>query len=456
MMEFFTLPEDWSADYDGWIVVVAILAAVTCAVPGCFLLVRRQSMLGDAVSHAVLPGIGLGYLISGTRESSWMFFGAAIAGIATAALAQLLHTVGRVDRNASLGVVFTTFFALGLLLITQTADSVHLDPSCVLYGQIEYTPLDMVMVFGVDVPRAALVLGVVCGINILVVAVLWKELVIASFDPSLARSQGVSPLIIQQVLMVLVAATCVAAFESVGSILVVALLAAPAAVARLVCDRFGWMLPIAVGVAVVTAVLGQVLAMSVPRLIFEDVQDASISGSIAVVAGGMVVAAAVFAPKRGVVARFINVARLRLRTMEEDILGTLYRREAEGRTAESFREHLVAVGAMGSANHTQRGASWMVSIALRRLWKRGLLASRVEPTLTAAGRREAVNLVRTHRLWEKYFQRDAALPPSRWHDRAMDFEHLSDPEVLEQLESIAGDSATDPHGRAIPPSAKDD
>lgn len=453
-MEFFSLPADWSAEYDGWIVVVAILAAITCAVPGCFLLVRRQSMLGDAVSHAVLPGIGLGYLVSGTRESTWMFLGAAIAGIATAAAAQLLHTVGRVDRNASLGVVFTTFFALGLLLIAQTADSVHLDPSCVLYGQIEYTPLDMVSVFGVDVPRAAIVLGVVCVINILVITALWKELVIASFDPALARSQGVPPMVVQQILMVLVAATCVAAFESVGSILVVALLAAPAAVARLVCDRFAWMLPIAVAAAAVAAVLGQLLAMSVPGLIFEDVQDASISGSIAVVAGAMVVVAALFAPKRGVVARFINVARLRLRTMEEDVLGTLYRREAEGRTAESFRNHMVSVGAMGPASQPHRGASWMLLLAIRRLRRRGLIVTGDEPTLSASGRREAVNLVRTHRLWEGYLARDAALPPSRWHERAMDFEHLDDPNVLEQLESTAGDPVTDPHGRVIPPSTK--
>lgn len=443
------LPVDWTADYDGWIAVVAILAAASCAIPGCFLLVRRQSMLGDAVSHAVLPGIGLGYLISGTRESSWMFLGAAIAGVATAVTAQILHAVGRVERNASLGVVFTTFFALGLLLISQTADTVHLDPSCVLYGQIEYTPLDTMHLGGFDVPRAAMVLACVFLINAFVVGVLWKELVIASFDPAVARAQGVPPVIVQQLLMVLVAATCVAAFESVGSILVVALLAAPAAVARLLSDRLSRMIPIALVVAVMAAVLGQLLALSVPRWIFTGVEDASIAGSIAVVAGALVIVAVVLSPKRGVLARAFNVLQLRLRTMEEDVLGTLYRREAEGRTQASFREHMYTVGALRGPKH--RGASWMLPVAIRRLTKRGLLEEANEPTLTPGGRRAAVSLVRAHRLWEGFFARDAAFPPSRWHERAMDFEHLNDPAVMEQLEAIVGAETTDPQGRVIPP-----
>ena len=117
------LPE-WQWSYDGWIVVVISLVAVVCAIPGSFLLVRRQAMLGDAVSHAVLPGIAIGFLISGSRGGGWMLIGAVLAGLATAMLTQALRGIAGVDRGAALGEVFSTFFALGLVLIAQVADSV--------------------------------------------------------------------------------------------------------------------------------------------------------------------------------------------------------------------------------------------------------------------------------------------------------------------------------------------
>ncbi|MDB4430152.1 metal ABC transporter permease, partial [Akkermansiaceae bacterium] len=153
----------WTENDTG-IMLVGILCAMACALPGCFLLLRRMSMMGDAISHAVLPGLAIAFLISHSRASWAMFVGAAIAGILTALFTQWITKFGKVDRGAAMGIVFTTLFAIGLILIKQTADHVDLDASCVLYGAIEHTPLDSVTLWEnatsvLRVPRAALVVG---------------------------------------------------------------------------------------------------------------------------------------------------------------------------------------------------------------------------------------------------------------------------------------------------------
>ena len=446
-------PTAWRADVDGWILLIAVLAAIACAIPGSFLLVRRQSMLGDAISHAVLPGIALGFLVSGTRESQWMFLGAAVAGVTTALLTQALSSMGRVDRGAAMGIVFTSFFAIGLVLIAQTADRVDLDPSCVLYGQIEVAPLDTIMLAGVEVPRAVVVLGSMVCASIVVILLMWKECVIASFDPAVAQSQGVAPGLVQQILMVLVAATCVAAFETVGSILVVSLLVAPPAAARLLTDRIAVLLPLAAVLAAATAVIGQFAALTLPGQIFPGAEDASIAGMIALVSGGLVLVAAIASPRRGVVSRWLNVQRIRLQTVEEDLLGALYRREAEGRGSPSLSMHLREIGAINGS--PARGSAWMLPVAKRQLSRKGLIEKFSAPVLTTRGRTVASALVRTHRLWEKYLADNISMPADHLHDAAMDLEHITSPDLARALEEQVGKSQKDPHGRKIPDSTAD-
>jgi len=137
---------NWTAN-DFHIILVGGLCAMACALPGTFLLLRRMSMMGDAISHAVLPGLAIAFLISGSRANIWMFLGAAIAGILTALFTQWITRFGKVERGAAMGIVFTTLFAIGLVLIRKAADHVDLDAACVLYGALEYTPLNMVTLF---------------------------------------------------------------------------------------------------------------------------------------------------------------------------------------------------------------------------------------------------------------------------------------------------------------------
>ena len=269
---------EWQWSYDGWIIVVTSLVALVCAIPGSFLLVRRQAMLGDAIAHAVLPGIAIGFLISGDLGGGWILTGAIIAGLATAMLTQWLRGAAGVDRGAALGVVFSTLFAIGLLLIARVANSVDLDPACVLYGQVELVPVDLVDFAGMQVPRAVPpLLAVLVGMS-LIVTILWKELLVSSFDVATAEAQGIPTLIVNQILMILVASACVVAFEAVGSILVVSLLITPAAIAILVTNRFLPLLVIASAIGVCFSVLGHVVAVAGPRTLFAHPGDVSTAG----------------------------------------------------------------------------------------------------------------------------------------------------------------------------------
>lgn len=291
---------NWTS-FDTWIVVVGTLCAVACALPGCFLVLRKMSMMGDAISHAVLPGLAVAFLITGTRSSVPMFLGAAIAGLLTALFTQWIMRFGNVDRGAAMGIVFTTLFAIGLLLIRRAADHVDLDPGCVLYGAIELTPLDTIGLGGFDIPRAALVNGGVLLSNLLVLTLFYKEFKLSSFDPDLADTLGYSSQFLHYLLMTLVAVTTVAAFESVGSIIVIAMLIVPPATALLLTHRLLPMLLIASGAAIIAAITGHLGALVVPG--WFGFESTTSSGMIALASGLIFLLAWLFSPDQGIVTR---------------------------------------------------------------------------------------------------------------------------------------------------------
>ncbi len=296
-------------EIDTWIVVIAVLCAVACALPGTFLVLRHMSMMGDAISHAVLPGLAVGFLLTGSRASVPMFLAAAAAGALTALFTQWISRFGNVDRGASMGIVFTTLFAIGLLLIRQAADHVDLDPGCVLYGAIELAALDTVTFLGMEVRRAVIVLGCILLLNLAFVLLLFKELRISAFDPELATTLGINASLMHYLLMVIVAVTTVAAFEAVGSIIVVAMFIVPSATAHLLTDRLPAMLAISAALAAIAAVIGHILAITVPT--WFGFEDASTSGMIAVTLGLMFGLCALFAPKYGYIARRLHRAHAR-------------------------------------------------------------------------------------------------------------------------------------------------
>lgn len=290
--------------FDTWIAVTGMLCAISCAIPGSFLVLRKMSMMGDAISHAVLPGLAIAFFATGARDSFPMFIGAAVVGILTALFTQWISKFGQVDRGAAMGIVFTTLFAIGLILIVRAADHVDLDPGCVLYGAIELTPLDMVSFGPFELPRAAAVNGATLLVNLAIVILLFKELRLSSFDPALADTLGFSSGFIHYLLMTMVAVTTVAAFESVGSIIVIAMLIVPAATALLITRRLIPMLFIAAAVGAASSWIGHFMAIRIPPLF--GVSDTTSSGMMAFAAGLLFTLAWIFAPHEGLVAQFLR------------------------------------------------------------------------------------------------------------------------------------------------------
>ncbi|MFN3745337.1 MAG: metal ABC transporter permease [Hyphomicrobiaceae bacterium] len=286
--------------------IIGTLASITCALVGNFLVLRRQSLVGDAVAHVALPGIVGAFLVTGTVAAGPMLIGAAIAAIIAVLLIELIRKIGNVEPGAAMGVVFTTMFAAGVLLLERTDTSrVHLDVEHALYGNLE----SLIWLAGeswaslIDpaalaelppqLPRLAIVLLAVAAF----IVVFWKELVIGTFDAAFAESIGARPAAVSYALVVMVAVAAVAAFDAVGSIIVIAMFICPPAAARLMTDRMGPQIVWSVAFAVLSAVLGYVLAGYGPLWLGAH-SSVSAAGMIATVSGIILLLCCLLGPRR--------------------------------------------------------------------------------------------------------------------------------------------------------------
>jgi manganese/zinc/iron transport system permease protein len=465
-MSFLEPLQSWSK-LDTWIVVVGALAAMACALPGSFLLLRRQSLMGDAISHTSLLGIVAGFVVSqGLVRAGWiapstepsirhlaMCAGAVVVGVLSAWLTESLQKLGNVESSAALGVVFTSLFALGLLLLRAIADNVDLDPDCVLYGTIETTVLETVG--GSGVPRAVVVNAVVLVFNLLLTIGLFKELRLSAFDPALGTTVGIPAHVMHYGLMGITAMTLVAAFESVGSILVIAMLIVPPATAYLLTDRLPRLIGLSVFIAALSSLLGHVGALTLPPLIF-DVSDASTAGMMAAAVGFLFVLAMCFGPRYGLLSRWCHHGLLKLRIAGEDVLGRLYRlEETPSSNADVERiANLPHVAASPDRATTLRDITtcslWarLATSALR--WRGWIVGRAAELHLTERGREAARQLVRSHRLWESFLAKHFVLGEGHFHESAEQVEHFLDGELIAELDQDLDRPGVDPHGRSIP------
>lgn len=261
-----------------YIILTATLFSISCGLIGCFLILRKMAMVGDAISHAVLPGIVLAFLISGSRDPFVMVIGAGLLGILTTFLIEFFHKKARLQTDASIGVTFTWLFALGIILISLYAGQVDLDQECVLYGEIAYVPIDLWISSDGTIlgPRALYISAILLFLLLIFLALGYRPLHLTTFDPDFAATIGVSVSLWHYLLMSAVSVTTVAAFESVGAILVVALFVVPPATAYLLTSKLKNMLWITVGLSFLSSLLGYYLAVLI---------DGSIAGAIVTVAG---------------------------------------------------------------------------------------------------------------------------------------------------------------------------
>lgn len=287
-------------------ILIGLLASIACALPGNFLLLRRQALIGDAISHVVLPGIVVAFLITGTVTAWPMMAGAALAAIIAVLMIETIKRLGRIEPGAAMGVVFTTLFAAGVLLLEQSdTSSVHLDVEHALYGNLESliwfdatgwgSLLDPEALAGLPPQLGRMALA--CIGLILFVVVLWKELAISTFDAVFAQAVGIRTRLVGFALVVATAIAAVAAFDAVGSIIVIAMFICPPASARLMTNSLHRQIWWSVGFATLSSVLGYVLAGYGPGWIGSP-NSVSAAGMIAAVSGAILGITCLVGPQR--------------------------------------------------------------------------------------------------------------------------------------------------------------
>jgi len=287
--------------------LVLLLTAAACSALGTFLILRRLSMMSDAISHTVLLGIVLAFFVTYDLGSPWLLLGAAVMGVVTVSLVELLGKTNLVKYDDAIGVVFPLLFAIAVILISKYAGNVHLDTDMVLMGEVIYAGLDTVPVFGHEIAVSALKMGGIFLLNAAFITLFYKELKLSTFDEETARLIGMATGAIFYGLMTLISLTTVAAFDAVGSILVISFFIAPAGTALLFTKRLHYALFLAVLFGLLSSAVGYGLAVHF---------NASMSGMCALVNMVIYVAAVLFHPK-GVLTKRLHQAHNKTRLRQE-------------------------------------------------------------------------------------------------------------------------------------------
>lgn len=283
------------------ILLVLIVTSISCALVGTFLLLRKLSMVSDAISHSVLLGIVLAYFITHDVTSPLLIIGACIFGVLTVLSIETISNTGLVKNDDAVGIFFPLFFSLAVILITKFARNVHLDIDIVLMGEVIMAPLKTIERFGLEIPKALSEMGIVLFLNTIFIIIFYKELKLTTFDPEYAKVVGFSSGLLFYILMTLSSLTTVVAFDAVGAILVVSFLITPAATSYLVTKNLKNMIIVAILFSIINSVIGFLLGMY---------YNLSISGMTATVSGVIFIFTFLF-NKAGLLTLLITKSKIR-------------------------------------------------------------------------------------------------------------------------------------------------
>jgi len=286
----------------GWIALMGFLVTTSCGLIGNYLILRRMALVGDAISHSVLPGIAIAFLIAESRSNVAMFIGALAAGVVTTVLIETIHRRSRVKQDSAIGITFTTLFAIGVILVSLFASQIDLDQDCVLYGEMSFVALDpsRVTIGGADWgPEPVWLMGAVTVGVVALILLFYKELLVSSFDSGLSASLGINPTWMHYSLMGALSIVVVSAFQSVGAILVIAMLILPGATAYLLTHRLPAMMLLSVVHSALSAVLGLHLAVWL---------DCAMAAAMVVAGAFLFTLAWIFSPTQGLLAQVMRQA----------------------------------------------------------------------------------------------------------------------------------------------------
>jgi ABC-type Mn2+/Zn2+ transport system permease subunit/Mn-dependent DtxR family transcriptional regulator len=406
------------------------LLGVCCGLLGCFLVARRLSLVGDALSHAVLPGVALGFLWAGTKDPVAIFIGASIAGLAGALLVNLVRATTHLKEDSALGMVLAGFYGVGIVLVTMIQGMPLGNQSGIdkfLFGQAAALSTGDLQL-----------IAAVTAVALLAIVLFYKELMGLSFDRGFLRSLGLPAGLLDAGLMLLLAFAIVVSLQAVGVVLVSALLITPAAAAYLLTDRFHRMLALACLFGLGAGALGAFLSFLGPNLP---------TGPFMVVAASAIfLGALLFAPRHGLLPRrWRRLSRDRRIRLENTLKAVFQSREAEGFANEGVTLAALAERRREPLEEMRKQVNDLVRLGL----------GSVDPLtdqllLTPEGWLKACAVIRNHRLWELYLTRAADYPADHVHDDADEIEHVLGEETVRKLERRLDFPSRDPHGKLIP------
>lgn len=406
-----------------------MLIGITAGVAGCFTLLKRQSLIGDGVAHAVLPGVVLAYMLTGDKEPWVLFAGSVVSGWLSLWSMQSIGRHTKLSPDTAVGIVLSVFFGLGVMLLgvvqaEQSGNQSGLDKF--LFGQAaSLLPADVIF------------LSAVCVLVLVTVGLAYKELQLRSFDPEFARSLGYDHGLVRHLETAMLVVVLTTGLQAVGVILMAAVLIIPAATARYWTDRLRPMLMLSAGFGALAGLVGSVISYSAPAMP---------TGPWMVVSSALILLLSMLAaPKYGYLSQRWSRRRQSRRIDEENLVKTLW----------LLREEHGAENAFNRAQILDRRPTNTVRMdaAVGRLADRGWIRRDAETDawrLTKPGRDEARRLVRIHRLWETYLTELLQIADDHVHDDADSMEHLITPEIEEQLAARLGYPTEDPHRKSIP------
>ncbi len=395
------------------------MVGLMCGVLGCFIVLRNMALIGDALAHAILPGVVVAFMVVGYSTIGF-FAGSVVAGLlAAAGITWIQHNV-KTKNDAAIGIVFTTMFALGVIGISGVSrEGVHLDLKDFLFGTV------------MGVSNEDLYLTAAVTVYVIVsIIVFYRYLFATTFQEVVAQTMGISVTMIHYFLMLMLSFAVVASLGTVGVILVVAMLITPASTALLLSDRLQNVLVIAGIIGLFSAIIGLIGAIIV---------EAPPGPAMAVVATIFYLIAVFFSPKKGLVFKYFQKRKLQRRIHVEDILKEGLK--LQGRGEFTF---IKLKGKLGLSKHK-------LSKHLKQLsTNKFLIVKNNQLELTANGKDEALRLVRAHRLWETYLVNQIGLSSEQIHEDAEKYEHLLSEEILDEVDATLGFPKQDPHGSPIP------
>lgn len=411
-----------------YVVMGSILLSISSAIVGCFTFLKKKALVGDVVSHAVLPGICISFMISGTKDPFFLILGAFISGWLSILVMDLITQNSKIKEDTATGLSLSVFFGVGILLLTMIQHS----------GNAAQTGLDSFL-FG----KAAALIGkdliafsIIAGVILLVVLLFYKEFKLVAFDVAYARAIGIPVKWIEFLLTSVTVMAVVTGIQAVGVVLMAAMLITPAAAARFWTNRLSVMLVLASLFGAFSGVAGAFISYTAPSM--------PTGPWIVMVLSIIAICSFFLAPGKGILIRMLKQRNIQLQLLEENLLKSFYK-------IGEFSEDFKASRSQAELEEVRRFSHSQLKGGLKRLASQGFIKRKNGKwSLTTEGYRKGQRVVKLHRLWELYLTKYLRIAPDHVHEDAETIEHVITPELEQRLEKLLDFPEEDPHHSTIP------